>query len=54
MYLFNVTLSNGMGDDLTLPVAANEASQALERAERLALRRGQYEAWRIVRVACVN
>jgi len=54
MYLFNVTMTDGAGHDLTLPVAANDGLEALERAERLAIRRGRYEAWRIVRCGFVH
>lgn len=55
MYLFNVTLSHA-GHDLHITVAADQSSEAIERAERMANKRERinFEAWRVLRVATVH
>lgn len=56
MYVFEVTMTNALGHDATLPVRADNAVAAFDAAERLANRHEYqtFEAWRARRVGIVH
>lgn len=56
MYVFEVTMTNALGIDATLPVRADDVLEAFLAAERLANRADYqtYEAWRARRVGVAH
>jgi hypothetical protein len=56
MYVFEVTMTNAIGHDKTLPVRADDTDAALAKAERIANRAEwqSFEAWRARRVGSAH